>query len=233
MRDQLYKIHIVILYCLPKATRVARQALAVLATACLVFPSVAAAWNSKAHVAATHEPPAPNLKTQLHILLDTLNSNDEDGLKCYDLAWVANLMGELHQPLHCSTRFSAVHPGGDKCGREVKLCASPCTDNLHDYWDGLMGTESDLQAGLDLGKSLLRVQGLPELFEDVDVDRWLKESANVAATAVYTPVVVSEDDAGHIVTLTADYRKDATETAKRQVVLAGNRLAEVLNSNLN
>ena len=67
---------------------------------------------------AVREAPAPNLQTQLHVFLDTLNSNAEDALKCYDLAWAENLMGDLHQLLHCITRFSHVHPAGDKCGKK-------------------------------------------------------------------------------------------------------------------
>lgn len=116
--------------------------------------------------------------------------------------------------------------------KEVKLCASPCGDNLHDYWDNLLGTESDLQSGIDQGKSLVHAQSQAALFEDMDIDRWLKEGADVAVTSVYTRSVVSEDDAGHTLTLTAAYRKEALEVAKRQVVLAGNRLAQVLNSYL-
>jgi hypothetical protein len=54
----------------------------------------------------------PNLETQLQILADALNSNADDSLKAYDLAWVENLIADLHQPLNCISRFSAQHPKG-------------------------------------------------------------------------------------------------------------------------
>jgi hypothetical protein len=95
----------------------------------------------------------PNIETQLQLLTEALNSNAGDTLKAYDLAWVENLVGELHQPLNCVSRFSAQHPAGDRNGREVKLCKAPCDNNLHDYWDNLLGTEDDFESAMKEGKS--------------------------------------------------------------------------------
>lgn len=175
--------------------------------------------------------PTPNLETQLKILIDALNSNAEDALKAYDLAWVENLVGELHQPLNCVSRFSAAHPAGDRNGRDVKVCQGPCNNNLHDYWDNLLGSEDDVDSAIKEGKSLGRLQNPTEWFAPVDIDEWVNESTKVAKEVVYSPEVTSQDSAGNPVELDETYRKAAAHAALDQVILAGHRLAALLNSN--
>ncbi len=176
--------------------------------------------------------PRPNLETQFQIITDTLNSNTEDPLKSYDLAWIENLVAEAHQPLNCVSRFSPEHPQGDHNGRDVKVREGDATESLHEYWDNLLGTEEDLESATKEGKALTGVQDPNGLWESVDVDQWVGESVALAKELVYTPDVISEENQGKVVVLSAAYRKAATQAALKQAVLAGNRLALVLNKNL-
>lgn len=179
----------------------------------------------------TGEIPQPNIETQLQILTDALNSNAIDALKAYDVAWVANLIGELHQPLNCISRFSAQHPNGDLNGREVKV-QDTAADNLHGYWDDLLGAEQDLESAMKEAKTLASMQDENGLWDAVDFEKWINESFEVAKKSVYTPSVTSQEAAGNAVVLDAAYRKNAIDVAVRQVTLAGNRLASLLNKNL-
>lgn len=180
----------------------------------------------------TQDAPRPNLETQLQLLTETLNSNAEDILKSYDLVWIENLVGELHQPLNCISRFSAQHPAGDRNGREVKLCKAPCDTNLHDYWDNLVGTGDDFESAIKEGKSLAGIQDPTGWFDSVDIHEWIGESVEVAKNAVYTEAIIAEDSAGDLTEPDETYRKAAAHAAVNQLVLAGHRLAALLNNNL-
>lgn len=181
---------------------------------------------------STQEAQRPNLETQLQLLIATLNSNAADALKAYDLAWVENLVGELHQPLNCISRFSARHPAGDQNGREVELCKAPCSENLHEYWDNLLGTEDDFGSGMQEGKSFVGIQDENGWSDTVDVDKWVNESFELAKNVVYSPAILSKDSAGDATEPDEAYHKAAVHAAVNQVVLAGHRLAALLNSNL-
>ena len=49
-----------------------------------------------------------------------------DALKSYDLSWLLHLVGDVHQPLHASTRVSSTDPGGDAGGNLLKLNCAHC-----------------------------------------------------------------------------------------------------------
>jgi S1/P1 Nuclease len=53
------------------------------------------------------------------------------------IRWAIHLMGDLHQPLHCVSRFSAEHPRGDAGGNAVNVIVNGKTDNLHSIWDSM------------------------------------------------------------------------------------------------
>ena len=87
-------------------------------------------------------PAIPTLNAQERIALfrQVLASTSGDPLKSYDLVWPLHLVGDIHQPLHASTRVSATDPDGDAGGNTVKLDCTRC--ELHAFWDGLLGTSA-------------------------------------------------------------------------------------------
>lgn len=176
--------------------------------------------------------PRPNVETQLQIMADALRSNAGDALKSYDLAWVENLVGDVHQPLNCVSRYSAEHPNGDRNGRDVKVREAAPADNLHDYWDNLLGTEEDLESAMREGKTLAGTQEQEGWWDAEDIDKWVDESVELAKKSVYTPSVLSEDSSGKAVVLDAAYHKTAVIIAEKQTFIAGSRLASFLDENL-
>lgn len=58
-------------------------------------------------------------------------------VKAQAYCWLFHLVGDIHQPLHCTALFSVGHfPKGDKGGNEILTTKSK---NLHSLWDGLLG----------------------------------------------------------------------------------------------
>jgi S1/P1 Nuclease len=67
--------------------------------------------------------PAPNIQTQIIALRRDIASDEDDLLKSYDMVWLLHLVGDIHQPLHCITRYFAGK--GDKGGNDVKIRLTP------------------------------------------------------------------------------------------------------------
>ena len=147
-----------------------------------------------------------------------------DALKSYDLSWFLHLIGDLHQPLHCTSRVSATQPDGDSGADGVKL-TSPA--NLHTFWDGVLG-------GGDAPLTALNgISNLPNppasLANDLDVSHWIDESFNIAQQSPYkTPIGAGSGP----FTLDLRYKKQARKLAAQRVALVGARLAEILNQEL-
>src|SRR5712691_10823722 len=79
--------------------------------------------------------PNPNAQERIALFRGVLGSGDDDSLKSYDLVWLLHLVGDVHQPLHCTTRVSINDKEGDSGGNGVSLGSG----NLHAYWDDLPG----------------------------------------------------------------------------------------------
>src|SRR6185437_15260252 len=86
------------------------------------------------------QPATPNVQTQIALFVKTLASaSASNELKSYDLVWLLHLVGDVHQPLHTTSRFTHSQPQGDEGGNLVSLCEKPCRQELHAYWDNLPG----------------------------------------------------------------------------------------------
>ena len=171
--------------------------------------------------------PSPNAETQIATFRAVLGTTPAGDVKSYDLVWLLHLVGDVHQPLHSSTRVSATDPGGDNGGNNVKLCASPCRSELHGFWDQLPGTGSDPNTAVSYAKNSLRRMRRPEA-------TWtLRIGSRKASTTRKTVVYVAPIGAGDgPFTTTVAYRAAARKLAKERVALAGVRLANLLNDEL-
>jgi hypothetical protein len=172
--------------------------------------------------------PVPNAQTQIDVFRTVLASTASDGLKSYDLAWIEHLVGDIHQPLHCSTRITSGMPKGDAGGNDVKTTPS---SELHAYWDDLLGLGNTSNYAV----SVTAAQGLPAanstLAVDTNVADWALESFNLAKSTAYKNPPVGPGLGPY--TLTSAYHAAALTVAQQRIALAGARLAKLLNENLN
>lgn len=153
-----------------------------------------------------------------------------DAQKAVALCWVLHLVGDLHQPLHTVALFSrAYFPSGDRGGNSINVVRGDETRNLHAVWDGLptgMG---------DLGPTTKTRQLIEnDIVNDAAIDAWLHQHADLARRFVYTDDLKSqllrklEFRQSPVVNLSDDYLDAARSLARRQVNLAGHRMAELL-----
>ena len=168
--------------------------------------------------------------------------------RAYYLAWLAHLVGDIHQPLHATGRFSARVPNGDAGGNAFRFQSSgtPAPPrNLHAYWDSLLGSGPDpdryntLKGGwAELNKTIDAVTAAsprllagydPAARDVTDEAAWLRESFTVAQQFVYT---FADPDApgasgGTLPQPDAAYRAIAERVAHQRAALAAHRLARV------
>jgi hypothetical protein len=174
-------------------------------------------------------PSVPNAKTQIPVFRAVLASTASDALKSYDLVWLLHLVGDVHQPLHATSRFSRVLPKGDNGGNSVSICSPQCGNNeLHAFWDGIFGTTSNPKRAITVGKGL---QPAPQnLANDLDESDWINESFGFAKTVVYKQPPIGNGKGPF--TITASYRSTAITVASKRVALGGARMANILNNEL-
>jgi hypothetical protein len=178
-------------------------------------------------------PHIPNAETQFPILMSGISGSASDDIKSYDIAWLEHLTGDVHQPLHATARFTAAHPHGDIGGNSVKFCPTPCRDNLHSYWDELLGTTTNPKAIGKLGDKLLK-KPKPSGANEMSISVWTNASFDLAKKTVYAAPVSLDDDRAVLLSPRPDaaYAAKAKALADAQVLLAGYRLAGILNANL-
>jgi hypothetical protein len=169
--------------------------------------------------------PTPNAQERIALFRTVLASTSADGLKSYDLAWLLHLVGDVHQPLHASTRVSSTDPEGDAGGNLVKLDCSKC--ELHFFWDDLLGTDNNLKTVMRAASKLPKAKAA--LATKTDEKDWIAESFQEARQTVYAPPIAAGDGP---FTLTTQYKKNAKRLVTQRVALAGARLANLLNAEL-
>jgi hypothetical protein len=118
-------------------------------------------------------------------------------------------------------------PGGDHGGNLVTLCEKPCRDELHAFWDDVLGKSTSAIASINAAKRL--PQAPSDDGADADVLAWVNEGFAIAKESVYSPPI---GDGRGPFTLTDAYKQSAKQIAENRAAIAGVRLGKLLNSSL-
>lgn len=173
----------------------------------------------------------PNALTRIVDLSAALASSEGDDVKSYDLVWIEHLVGDVHQPLHDTSRFTKNHTSGDQGGNLVLVCTKPgCTSELHAYWDAILGSQN-LKNALKAGKQL-NTLAKPTGADNADPAAWVDGGFQLANTDVYKAPITDDEPGSSPAKPNKTYHDNAKKVAQAQVLLAGYRLAGVLNTQL-
>lgn len=180
-----------------------------------------------------------NVLSRLNWAINTLRkgtgSNKTDA---ETLGFLYHLAGDVHQPLHAATRYSAANPNGDAGGNgfKVQMPAEAHISNLHSFWDSAAGQygfaapkrpldEAGKARILSLAEAAMKefpAESVPE-WKDLDPHTWVVESNTLAREVVYKNI--TEGGAP-----SKAYTDAAQRLARKRLALAGYRLAGVLNA---
>jgi hypothetical protein len=158
------------------------------------------------------------------------DSDASDADRAVALCWILHLVGDMHQPLHTVALFShAYFPEGDRGGNRIDVAWEGETRNLHAVWDGFPNDMADLSPT----SSTVRLINADPV-DDPAIDEWLMHHANLARKFVYTPPVREQLIEGlatadlPAIELSSAYVVAARSIARRQINLAGHRIAKLL-----
>jgi hypothetical protein len=172
----------------------------------------------------------PNVETQIVRFRATLASPKAGpGLKSYDLSWLVHLVGDVHQPLHATSRFTADLPHGDVGGNKVALCTPlPCRAELHAFWDDAIGTDEGTAPAIARAAAIA-----PAPAADARITKgstWIQESVDAAKADVYVAPIGAAGQGPYAVD--DAYRARARDVATQRIALAGARLASLIRTAL-
>jgi len=170
---------------------------------------------------------------------DTTIKTKDDEASAYALAYLIHLVGDVHQPLHCATRYSKKYPGGDFGGNLFSIKSPDAYNSLHAFWDGAGGLFDfeSIERPADnsfppeiasLGKDVMDKVPVTnsEWKNAIQPEKWVEESNSIARDFAFSPnfIMDNEDKAP-----SQDYIDKAQEKARMRLAFAGYRLAEVIN----
>jgi hypothetical protein len=155
------------------------------------------------------------------------------------LRFIIHFVGDLHQPLHTTARDTDAFPAGDRGGNDFKILpplvlsreARP-PQNLHALWDRGVGLFGEASRPLDMNSRMLidtqaetlmaalPRESLPAAGDDKPMD-WVMEGAAIAKSEVYR---LKENQPP-----SNEYMRASRIIVARRAVLAGYRLADLLN----
>jgi hypothetical protein len=146
------------------------------------------------------------------------------------LSFLTHIVGDLHQPLHTVTLFSASHPNGDRGGNQYHVLINNKPINTHSLWDSGLGsfdgkngrtTDQAKELALTL-MQLYPASRFGDRVNDLNPDNWAQEGFENAKKYVYsTPENQAPSTA---------YMTIGKQVAEQQAALAGYRLANLLNA---
>lgn len=151
-----------------------------------------------------------------------------------------HLVGDIHQPLHCATRYTATQPQGDRGGNGFKIKGAwmghEKVDNLHLYWDSALGLFARVERPLNpAGRRYIHYLAdwiiaahprsrLPQL-QQKDPRQWTEEGHQLALEYAYDGLQEGWKPS-------RPYLSQGRWIVRQRLALAGYRLADLLNQML-
>jgi len=159
------------------------------------------------------------------------STSEEEGLSTA-VRLLIHYTGDIHQPLHATSRVDKEFPAGDRGGNSVSLPSVSGAKNLHAVWDAVVYAQtddfdtpfSDTDWNTIGAYAANLVSTYPATQDDVaslDPKVWANDSFKIASDFLYN--TVKEGDK-----LSAAYVTQGQIDAKKQIVLGGTRLANLM-----
>lgn len=154
-----------------------------------------------------------------------LSSNKtNNATKALNLKILIHVVGDIHQPLHVSTKVSRRLPKGDLGGNLYLFSSSPYGKNLHQYWDNGAGILNNKTLKETKIKAHLLEKNWPcsSVKQQIKPEQWVESAHFIAVNQVYSIRTHKRPN--------KDYQYITRQTTEQQIALAGCRLANVLNT---
>jgi S1/P1 Nuclease len=164
------------------------------------------------------------IEQALEVISNTQSSPFDKGLA---LRIVIHVVGDIHQPLHATSLVSASHPKGDQGGNLFPLKKTAIAKNLHTYWDnggGFLKKKGEKKLSLikNMAHALEKEWPCHWKREERNLKLWAKQSHQLGIRVAYQIKPNTKPSKA--------YQLRAQKVVKKQLAIAGCRLAAVLNT---
>ena len=181
-----------------------------------------------------------NIVKALEDNVNILKTSTDKNAQAQALRFIIHFVGDIHQPLHCTTRVTGANPDGDRGGNlfKIKILKNGQLkdSNLHSYWDGGIGVfppSGDNFAPPPLAKVIRAANQARaanpannpalKLDDPFNFNAWADESFALGRTVVYRGIQSGRKP-------TPGYNNRALRVARQRVAWGGYRLAALLNA---
>ena len=178
-------------------------------------------------------PPEPNnVVTAINQCIATLQDPTQSLVnQAMSLRYLIHFVGDIEQPLHCSTGVSAAHPNGDAGGNDFNLTGA--WSELHALWDGGGGFVNASISRPFTATSYAIITSKVATVEAAypypvttigpipDPMSWAQEGWGLAKTVAYVGITNGT-------TPTVSYTNTAQLTTIQRMAIGGQRLAKLL-----
>lgn len=172
-------------------------------------------------------PSTVNAVTAIEQSIHTLKQpNVSDYNKGVALRVLLHVVGDIHQPMHATSRVSHRYPDGDRGGNDMALAKNSIAKNLHAYWDNGAGylklnTKKKHMPSLKRMATQLEHRYPCSPFSlETDPSQWAKESHEIGREAYQTLYHTTPDH---------DYQSRSMNIVKKRIAMSGCRLGVLLN----
>jgi len=148
------------------------------------------------------------------------------------LKWIVHLVGDLHQPLHAADNGDA---GGNRVAVALAGVHTRGRESLHRVWDGelarlALGVRGRQQPPPDIAALALQARPLAATAGQGTPRSWASESNKLARNVAYHYAGFACGGVPQgIVVLDRNYQRAAESIVRERLLLAGGRLAVLLN----
>ena len=159
--------------------------------------------------------------------------------RAFALSWLLHLIGDFHQPLHCTSLFSNDYfTKGDHGGNNVLIQGQGRISNLHWYWDSRLNNSSSFKfinrrAEVIFNKNKSSAQKFTTLTPQQSVE----DCKSIAIKYVYTPMILKKLNSAEKknldqpkIYISESYDQQARNIAEQQTTKAAFKLYNLLNS---
>jgi hypothetical protein len=179
-------------------------------------------------------PANSNVVAAINQCMATFLSNDPSTTnRAMALRYLLHFVGDIHQPLHCSTELTAEDTNGDAGGNTFFL-TNAAWSNLHSLWDSgggwLTNSASRPLSGLNQSRLDAKIAAAEAIYPYVrntgsipNPMSWALEGRNLSMNVAYIGVTQNT-------TPSPAYLNTAQSTAQERLALGGHRLADLLNT---
>ena len=138
------------------------------------------------------------------------------------LRYLIHFVGDIQQPLHCTTGVTTNRPSGDRGGNDFNLNGT--WSNLHSLWDAGGGYLTD---GVSVGDKVAAIEATYPYSASIgsipDPMDWAVEGWDIARTNTYVGVTAGS-------TPSAAYLNKVQSTTAQRMAIGGQRLAKLLST---